>query len=58
MLLEGLSCLVRILVVLIGYQLNGLEGIGQGVLAGSIIDLTGYLLFCRHYYGLSIRRLL
>lgn len=58
MLLEGLSCLVRILVVLIGYQLNGLEGIGQGVLAGSIIDLAGYLLFCRHYYGLSIRRLL
>lgn len=58
MLLEGLSCLIRILVVLLGYQLNGLEGIGQGVLAGSIIDLTGYLFFCHHFYGLSIRRLL
>lgn len=49
-LLEGVSSLLHLLVVLLGYRLNALEGIGQGILLGSLIDLLFYLWFCRRQY--------
>lgn len=55
MLLEGISCLIHLLVVLGGYWANGLEGIGQGILVGGLLDLMLYLLFCRSQYGLSVQ---
>lgn len=55
MLLEGISCLIHLMVVLGGYWLNGLEGIGQGILVGGLLDLMLYWFFCRSRYGLSIQ---
>lgn len=49
-LLEGISCLIHVAVVLIGYRLNSITGIGQGVFWGSVIDLLVYVLFCQHNY--------
>lgn len=51
-ILEAVSCLIHIAVVLAGYKLNGIEGIGQGVFFGSVADLLFYLLFCQHHYHL------
>lgn len=49
-IIEGVSSLIHVAVVLIGYHLNGIEGIGQGIFWGSILDLLLYGLFCQHYY--------
>ena len=51
MLLECMSCLVHLVVVLVGYRLNGIEGIGQGILVGGILDLLLYVVLCRRWYG-------
>ena len=48
--LEGLSCLINILVVLAGYYLGGLDGIGIGIFVGGFLDLVLYILFCRYHY--------
>jgi len=52
MLLEAVSCLVRIVMVLGGYHLGGLCGVGQGLLLGSLIELAFYLVFFRIRYRL------
>lgn len=57
MLLEGVSCLIHLVVVLGGYWLGGLEGIGQGILVGGLLDLMLYWAFCHSQYGLSIQLL-
>ena len=49
-ILEGLSCLINITVVLVGFYLGGLDGIGMGIFAGGILDLILYILFCRYHY--------
>ena len=51
MLLECLSSLIHLFVVLIGYHLNAIEGIGQGILVGGILDLLLYIVLCRRWYG-------
>lgn len=53
-LLEGISCFVHLSAVLVGYWSNGLEGIGQGILAGGALDMLLYIIFCRRFYGLTI----
>ena len=51
-ILEGLSCLINITVVLVGFYLGGLDGIGIGIFAGGILDLILYILFCRYHYNI------
>jgi O-antigen/teichoic acid export membrane protein len=51
-ILEGLSCLINITVVLVGFYLGGLDGIGMGIFAGGILDLILYILFCRYHYNI------
>lgn len=52
LMLEGMSCLIQVIVVLVGYHFAGLEGIGMGIFAGGLLDLIVYVLFCRYHYHL------
>ncbi|MBR5715933.1 MAG: oligosaccharide flippase family protein [Bacteroidales bacterium] len=52
LILEGLSCLIHVVVVLIGFFLNGIDGIGIGIFVGGLLDLVLYVLFCRHHYNM------
>lgn len=53
-ILEGVSCLIHVIVVLIGYYLSELDGIGMGIFVGGFLDLILYVLFCRYHYNLTI----
>lgn len=54
MVLEAISCLIQIVVVLTGYTLNGIEGIGQGMFCGGLLDLLVYTSFCQYHYRVIV----